>query len=376
MSPAGGFWPRLFALTRKEFRQMVRDRSNLGIGLGLPIILILLFGYGLSLDVKNTPVAIVLEDRSPQAMAAVSGLLASSYIAPVLLPSMHEAEALMRERKVDGILRLRSDFSSQLAAGDAHVQLLVHGADANRARIVLAYVQGALAQSALRQVDRNGRPAPGGQVTVEPQMWFNAASDSTWFLVPGLIVLIMTLVGAFLTAMVVAREWERGTLEALFVTPVRPTEILLAKLIPYFCVGMAGLTMCLLAAHFLFQVPCRGSLPLLVAGSVIYLLVALGMGLLISSATKNQFVASQLALVTSFMPAVMLSGFMFDLRSVPAVIRWVGNLLPATYYIELLKTLFLAGDVWPLLLKDLAVLTLYAAALLAAARMVTRKKLV
>jgi ABC-2 type transport system permease protein len=139
---------------------------------------------------------------------------------------------------------------------------------------------------------------------------------------------------------------------------------------------MVGLTMCLLAAHFLFLVPMRGSLPLLVAGSVIYLLVALGMGLLISSATKNQFVASQLALVTSFMPAVMLSGFMFDLRSVPTVIRWVGNLLPATYYIELLKTLFLAGDVWPMLLKDLGVLTLYATGLLVAALAVTRKKLV
>jgi ABC-2 type transport system permease protein len=292
-----------------------------------------------------------------------------------MLTSMHEAEALMRARKVDGILRLRSDFSSQLAAGDAHVQLLVHGGDANRARIVLAYVQGALAQSALRRLDRSGKPGAGGQVVLEPQMWFNAAGNSTWFLVPGLIVLIMTLVGAFLTAMVVAREWERGTLEALFVTPVRPTEILLGKLIPYFCVGMAGLTMCLLAARFLFQVPMRGSLALIIAASMLYLLVALGLGLLISSLTKSQFVASQLALVTSFMPAVMLSGFMFDLRSVPPVIRYVGNILPATYYIELLKTLFLAGDVKPLLLKDSAVLAVYAAGLLVAARVVTRKKL-
>jgi ABC-2 type transport system permease protein len=372
---ASGFWLRLLALTHKEFRQMVRDRSNLAIGIGLPIVLILLFGYGLSLDVKNTPVAIVMEDSSPQAMEAISGLRSSSYIAPVLLSSMHEAEALMRAHKVDGILRLRSDFSSQSAAGDAHVQLLVHGGDANRARIVMAYVQGALAQSALRRADRGGGRRGMGQADLEPQMRFNAASDSTWFLVPGLIVLIMTLVGAFLTAMVVAREWERGTLEALFVTPVRPAEILLGKLIPYFCVGMAGLTMCLLAARFLFQVPMRGSLVLIVAASMLYLLVALGLGLLISSLTKNQFLASQLALVTSFMPAMMLSGFMFDLRSVPVVIRYVGHLLPATYYIELLKTLFLAGDVWPLILRDTAMLALYAAGLLAAARMVTRKKL-
>jgi len=212
-------------------------------------------------------------------------------------------------------------------------------------------------------------------VVVEPQMWFNAASDSTWFLVPGLIVLIMTLVGAFLTAMVVAREWERGTLEALFVTPVGPTEILLAKLIPYFCVGMAGLTLCLLAAHFLFQVPMRGSLTLVIAGSMLYLLVALGLGLLISSVTKNQFIASQLALVTSFMPAVMLSGFMFDLRSMPAVVRGITYVLPARYAVSLLQTLYLAGNVGSVIWFNLAVLTAMAAALILVTQRATVKQI-
>jgi len=190
-----------------------------------------------------------------------------------------------------------------------------------------------------------------------------------------LIVLIMTLTGAFLTSLVVAREWERGTLEALFVTPVRPTEILLAKMIPYFLVGMVGFAMCLLAARFLFRVPFLGSLWLLLLSSVLYMFVALGVGLLISSATKNQFIASQLALLTSFLPAMMLSGFLFDLNNVPIVVRYIGQALPATHFLELIKTLMLAGNVWPIVFKDFAILVTYALVLLTAARLVTRKRI-
>ena len=321
-----GFALRLVALTRKEFRQLLRDSSNLAIGILLPIVLILIFGYGLSLDVKDAPVAVVMEDASPAAIEAVAGLQLSPFIAPVMLGSMHNAEVLMRERRVDGVVRLPADFSRRLAAGDAHVELLVHGADAARASSILSYAGGALNQWAARQADRAGKPAgpAGGAVTVEQRIWYNAANTSTWYLVPGLIVLIMTLVGAFLTALVMAREWERGTLEALFVTPVRPAEILLAKIIPYFTVGMGGLALCLLAARFLFAVPMLGSLPVIVIGSMLYLLVAVGIGLVISSVTRNQFLASQVALISSFMPSLMLSGFLFDLRNVPVAIRVVG----------------------------------------------------
>jgi len=185
----------------------------------------------------------------------------------------------------------------------------------------------------------------------------------------------MTLVGAFLTAMVMAREWERGTLEALFVSPVRPTEILLAKIVPYFLVGMLGLGMCLVAARFLFQVPMFGSFLIVLGSSMLYMLVALGLGLVISSSVKNQFLASQIALISSFMPALMLSGFLFDLRNVPTVIYLVGQLLPATYFMELIRTLFLAGNVWPLILKNSAILAAYAVLLLGLARFVTRKSL-
>ena len=380
---AGGFWVRVISLTRKEIRQLLRDRSNLAMGIGLPIALILIFGYGLSLDVRNAPVAVVLEDPSPLAADVIAGLELSPYILPVVVTSLHDARELMLAREVDAVVQVPGDFSRRLSAGDAQVQMLLHGSEAARAMVIRSYIHGALSQWMLRQADRGkpgarmgtGTAAGVGTVTLVERLWFNSANTSTWYLVPGLIVLIMTLVGAFLTAMVMAREWERGTLEALFVSPVRPDEILLAKIIPYFLIGMLGLGMCLLSARFLFEVPMFGSLLALLGSSMLYMLVALGIGLVISAMTKNQFLASQLAILSSFMPALMLSGFLFDLRNVPYAIQLAGMALPATYFIELIRTLFLAGDVWPLILKNSAILAAYATALLGLARFVTRKKL-
>jgi ABC-2 type transport system permease protein len=214
-----------------------------------------------------------------------------------------------------------------------------------------------------------------GPVSVRDRLWFNEANESRSFLVPGLIVLVMTLIGSLLTTLVMAREWERGTLEALFVTPVRPGEILLGKTIPYFGLGMVGLALCLLAARFLFHVPFRGSVGVLAGVSMLYLLVALAIGLLISSAVKSQFVASMATMLVTFMPALMLSGFLFDLRSVPAPVRLITYGLPARYYVALLQTVFLAGDVWGVIVPNAAVLAGMAAGLLVLTRAVTRKRL-
>ena len=372
---------RLRALVRKEMRQLLRDRSNLMLGIVLPGLLTLLFGYGLSMDVQHAPVAVVLEDLSPTARDATSGLALSRYLAPRYVSSMHDAEALMRDGAVMAIVRIPGDFSARLAAGDGVVQLILHGTDAASARAVQGYVAGAFAQVAQRRADAMAQggerapPAAVGALQLQPRLWFNSANTSTWYLVPGLIVIIITLVGAFLTSLVVAREWERGTLEALFVTPARPAEILFAKLVPYFAVGMLGFLMCLAAARGLFGVPLQGSLALLVAVSVLYLLVALGIGLLISSVTRNQFVASQVALLTSFLPALMLSGMLFDLRNVPALVRFIGQLLPATHFMTAVKTLFLAGNVPALVLPNAALLVLYALFFFGAALAVTRKRL-
>ena len=374
-----GFTRRLGALTIKEFRQISRDPSSIMIGLVLPIILILIFGYGLSLDVKNAPVAVVMEHDTPLARDLLSGLWGSAYFSPRHASSMHEAEELLRNREVDAIIRTPGDFDSRFMKGDAKVQLILHGVDSTTATLIGQYTSAVLSLQVQTTLERQGRDASSGSGTgsavVQSRMWFNEAADSTWYLVPGLIVIIMTLVGAFLTALIMAREWERGTLEALFVSPVGRPEILLSKIIPYFMLGMAGLLLCLAAARCLFAVPLRGSLVVFLLCSSLYLVVSLGMGLAISSVTRSQFLSCQIALVVSFLPAVILSGFLFDLRSVPLAARIVGNILPATYYMEMLKTLFLAGNNPVILLRDSAALLVYAVLFMGVAIRFTRKNL-
>jgi pyoluteorin transport system permease protein len=366
---------RITALVRKETYQLFRDPSSIAIGIAMPLLLILLFGYALSLDVNNVPVAVVLEDPSPEATELAASFTLSPYFDPTLLTAVPRAQELMLEQKVDAIVRIRPDFAHRLNQGDAEVQILVYGSDANRARIIEAYARGAIAQWASRRAMEGHREPAAGAAVVESRLWFNEADDSHYFLVPGLIVLIMTLIGALLTALVMAREWERGTLEALFVTPVRAGEILMAKMIPYFALGMVGLALCILAAKFLFEVPIRGSISILVAVSMLYLLVALSIGLLISSVTKSQFVSSMATLLITFLPALFLSGFLFDLRSMPAAVRIISYALPARYYVTLLQTVFLAGDIWGVILPNAVVLLGMAAGLLALTRAVATKKL-
>jgi ABC-2 type transport system permease protein len=370
----GGRMRRVWALIKKEVRQVVRDPSSIAIGIVMPVVLILLFGYGMSLDVTNVPVALVLEDSSPASTDLASSFELSPYFAAQRTTSMRHAEQLMLARKIDGIVRIRPDFSRRLSRGDAEVQVLVHGIDANRARIIQTYAQGAIGVWAARRT-AEGQQVLSGPVQVQNRLWFNEANESRFFLVPGLVVLVMTLIGALLTSLVVAREWERGTIEALFVTPVRPGEILLGKTVPYFVLGMIGLALCLLAAKFLFHVPFRGSVLVLTGVSMLYLLVALALGLLISTTLKSQFVASQITLLVTFLPAVMLSGFLFDLRSLPAVVQFITYLLPARYYVTLLQTIFLVGDVWAVILPNATVLALMMTALLWLARRATRKEL-
>jgi ABC-2 type transport system permease protein len=368
---------RVRALVVKETRQVVRDPSSIAIGVVLPIILILLFGYGLSLDVKDVPVAIVLEDTSPTARELVAGFQLSAYFRPQITYSMPPAEKLMLEHAVDAVVRIPPDFARQVSSGHAEIQILLHGGDANRARIIDGYVQGAIQAWNIRQsAEGKSVGADGGSAVVQQRLWFNEANESRYFLVPGLIVLVMTLIGALLTAMVMAREWERGTLESLFVTPVRSDEILLGKTIPYFLLGLIGLGLCIVSAKYLFHVPLRGTLPVLLTASMLYVLVALGIGLLISSWVKNQLIASQLSMLATFMPALMLSGFLFDLRSMPTAIRLITFALPARYYVTLLQTIFLAGNVWSVIIPNMLMLFAMTALLGLGSRAVTRKRLV
>jgi ABC-2 type transport system permease protein len=366
---------RTVALIVKESRQIIRDPSSIAIAVIMPTILILLFGYALSLDVNNVKVAVVLEDSSPTARDVASGFEMSPYFAPRYVMSMPYGEQLMRRGEVEGIIRFRSDFSSQLKRGAGEVQIVVNGIDANTARIIENYAQGVIGQWSQRR-RAEGLPVAGaGPLVVQSRVWFNETGESRYFLVPGLIVLIMTLIGALLTALVVAREWERGTLEALFVTPVHADEILLGKIVPYFGLGVVGFALTVAAAEFLFEVPLRGSLWVLTFVSMLYLLVALGIGLVASSVTKSQFVASQVALIATLLPALMLSGFLFDIRSMPIALQYITYVLPARYFVTLLQTIFLAGDIWSVIVPNAAVLALMALIFMIVARVATQKKL-
>ncbi|CDO38227.1 ABC transporter permease [Novosphingobium sp. KN65.2] len=369
------FLVRLTALTRKEARQMLRDRSNLMVGLLLPVALILLFGYGLSFDVRDAPVAVVLDDNSAIAREAVAGIEGSRCLSPVYVDTMARAEAMLQSGKVDAIVRVPIDFSRRQATGSATIQLILNGIDSTTATSLDAYVSASVSNAMLRRMDREGAAPHRGSITLMQRTWFNEAGISTWYLVPGLIVLVMTLVGAFLTSLLIAREWERGTLEALFVTPVRPLEIVLAKLLPYMVVGLVDLATCLLAARFLFHVPIRGSLFAIVLASSLYLAVSLLLGLFISGRTRNQFAASQVALLTSFLPALMLSGFIFDLRNVPVAVQVIAQLLPATHFMGMVKSLFLAGTDWMMVARNCTILAAYAFVLIFATRRTLRKTL-
>ena len=271
---------RIRALTLKETRQVLRDPSSIAIGIVFPLMMILLFGYGLSLDVNKVSVAVVDEDVSSDSAALIGTFRLSPYFKVTVSHSMAEANKMLLDRSADGVLRIPSDFTRCWHSGDAEVQILVNGSDPNQARIMQGYAQGPVAEWSAARAGADALVSAGPVIVVD-RMWFNEGNDSHYFLVPGLIVLVMTIIGAFLTAMVVAREWERGTLEALFVTPMRAGEFLISKLIPYFGLGMIGFVLCLLAGQFLFHVPLRGSLFLLCLASIIYLLVALGIGLLI-----------------------------------------------------------------------------------------------
>ncbi len=375
MHARGGAAMRLGGLVRKEFLQILRDPSSIAIAFLLPVVLLLIFGYGVSLDAKHVPIAVVVDQPGADTASFTGAFYHSRYFTPHPLPDMAAATHALMAGRVEAIVRLRSDFARQLRGNrGAPIQLIVNGVDANSARLIQGYVDGVwigwLAQRA-----RSAGQVLDIPVQLEQRVWFNSELRSRNYLVPGLIAVIMTLIGALLTAMVVAREWERGTMEALLVTPVAMREILLGKLIPYFLLGMGGMGLSVGMAVWLFQVPLRGSVTVLFACAALFLLAALGMGLLISIVARNQFVAGQAAIITTFLPAFILSGFVFDIGSMPQVVQWITHIVAARYFVFILQTVFLAGDLWHIILPNALALILMAAFFLGLARRRARKRL-
>ncbi len=352
---------RMRGLIRKEFLQILRDPSSIAIAFLMPVLLLLLFGYGVSLDAEHVPIALVVENPSPDTTSFTSGFYGSRYFDPITMHDIREAEQALRTHSVDGIVHLRENFARQLRApGGAPIQVIINGVDANNGRIISGYVEGIwrkwLEDTALARGKKIDTP-----VQVDQRIWFNSELRSTNFLVPGLIAIIMTLIGALLTALVMAREWERGTMEAIMVTPVTMRELLLGKILPYFILGMGGMALSVAMAAWLFDVPLRGSLWLLSITSSLFMLAALGMGLFISTVARSQFVAGQIAIIATYLPAFILSGFIFDIGSMPRVIQILTHVIAARYFVSILQTLFLAGDVWSVVITNSIALILIGA---------------
>lgn len=373
--PHGSSRMRLRGLVRKEFLQIMRDPSSIAIAFLMPVFLLLLFGYGVSLDSEHIPVALVVEQPGADTADFAAAFHQSLYFEPVVYQNTRDAEQAMKAGRVSAIVVLRQDFARQLGVADgAPIQLVINGVDANTARIISGYVQGAWGKWLEHYAQQRGvrLDVP---VQMEQRVWFNSELRSRDFLVPGLVAIIMTLIGALLTAMVMAREWERGTMEALLVTPLSMREVILGKLIPYFILGMGGLVLSVGMALFLFEVPLRGSLWVLFATSALFLITALGMGLLISTVARSQFVAGMLAIIVTFLPAFILSGFIFDIGSMPGVVQVITHLIAARYYVAILQTVFLAGNVWSVILPNVLGLVILASVFLGLTWRNSRKRL-
>jgi len=366
---------RLRGLLRKEFLQIWRDPSSLAIAFLLPAVLLFLFGYGVSLDASNVPLALVVQQPSALAASFTGAFAQSPSFSLRRYLTIQEAERAMTDREVQGVLWLPSDFDRRArSGGNSPIGVFVNGVDTNTARIVEGYVQQVWAGWIAAQAAEAGQAAPL-PIALQPRVRFNPAVKSRDFLVPGLIAMIMTLSGALLTALVIAREWERGTMEALMVTRVTVREILVAKLIPYFLLGMGGMAATVAMGVLFFEVPLRGSLAALTATSSLFMLAALGMGLLISTVARSQFVAAQIAIIATFLPAFILSGFVFDINSMPWFVQIITHVVAARYFVAILQTTFLAGDVWSVILPNAAALIAMAAIFLGLARALARKRL-
>jgi ABC-2 type transport system permease protein len=367
---------RVLGLVRKEWRQVVRDPSSILVAVVLPLMLLFLFGYGVTFDPRFFNIGLVVEQPTPETGSFTSSLMNSRYFRVRTARDRRAFEHDLVAGDINSIVVLPADFAEKAYRGStAPIQVLVDGSDPNTADLVRTYVQ-ILWANWLRQesisVGENLLPAA---VDLEPQLWFNPEVSSRNYLVPGSVAMILTLIGALLTALVVAREWERGTMEALLATPLGIIELLIGKLVPYFLLGMGSMVLSVATAIVLFGVPFRGSFLTLALISVVFMWAALGQGLLISTVTRSQLVAAQASILSAFMPAFYFSNFVFEIGSMPWPLRLVSYAVPARYYVSSLQTLFLAGDVPDVILADLLGLVAIAVCFTALTALKTRTRL-
>lgn len=372
---------RVKAVAKKEFLHVLRDPRSLGMAIAIPMLMLLLFGFALTLDVDNVPLVVWDQSGSYASRALVSGFDGSPYFSLVgSADSYREIEDAVDHRRAVVGLVIPADFAERIEKGQTvAVQMLVDGSDSTKATIAIGYGEAIVsmyAQSAsIEAVERVGGPKLRPPLEVRPRVWFNPDLESRNYIIPGLIAVIMMVIAALLTSLTVAREWERGTMEQLISTPVQGTELILGKLVPYFAIGMLDVLLAVLMGEFLFQVPLRGSPALVFAMAAIFLAGALAMGMTISIVTKNQLLASQIAMIATFLPAFLLSGFFVPIANMPTPIRGITHIVPARYFVALLHGIYLKGVGLQILATEAAFLTIYGAVVLLIAKVKFKKKL-
>jgi len=374
-------WHRLAAIARKEVIQILRDRRSLFIVVIMPVVLMFLFGYGVSLDLKRIPVCVYDREGSQQSRNLLHRFQGSEYFAVVKAVDNYPEllRAIDTGRCYVGII-IPHDFSQRLATGGpAHVQAVVDATDDNTANLVLGYteavVRGFGQEVQLDWLQRQGFAAGGPPLSVESRTWYNENLESQAFIVPGVVAIVMAVIGTFLTSLTIAREWERGTMEQLISTPVTPLEVMTGKLLPYFAIGMFDTALCAVVAIAWFQVPFRGQVVTLFASSALFMVVVGSLGFFFSVVGKSQLAANQASLVTTFLPAFLLSGFLFAIEQMPVPIQIFTRIVPARYYVSLLKDVFLKGSTLGQLRPELFALAVFALALATLATRIFQKRL-
>lgn len=362
---------RLKALIYKEALQILRDPSAIVIAFILPIVLLFLFSTAVSLDIKQVPIGIVQLSDSQEANTINSAFKGSRYFNVYNARDRVDVESMLINDEISGFVVIPMDFKTRLVQKDYNglIQVITDGSQPNTASFITNYAKGVV-QNWLISINLQST-----QIPINTRVWYNPEIESKKFLVPGAIGIVMTMIGTMLTALVIAREWERGTMEALLSTPTSISEILLGKLIPYFALGMLATLMSTLLAQWVFQVPFRGSWFALICISAAFMIPALAQGLLISTLTKNQFIASMVALLSAFLPAFLLSGFLFEIDSMPVIIQWITKILAVKYFIICIQALFLTGDVWQLFFPNIGAMLLIGFSLFAIALKKTNKSL-
>lgn len=373
---------RLLAVARKEFIHLFRDPRSLAIGIGLPIIMLLLFGFALTMDVDHVPIVIWNQNQNPMARDFVSHFQASRYFTIVAFVDHYsDVERTIDARKALAGLIIPINFSQDLQSGKtATVQWIVDGSDSNTATLATGYAQSVTQifsrDIQISRLELSGKPAPSVPLDLRSRVWFNADMESRNYIIPGLIAVIMMVIAGLLTSLTIAREWDTGTMEQLISTPVKVPELIIGKLIPYFCIAFLDVIIAVLMGQFLFHVPLRGNVFLLFASSIIFLIGALSLGIVISIATKSQLLASQVALVVTFLPTFLLSGFSFDIANMPIVLQAISRVIPATYFIKILKGIYLKGVGLSVLYRETLFLIAFATLLLLVANVKFKKKMV